>query len=167
MSSVYYTTEGIILKKTPQREYDFLVRILTHDFGKIDLRARGARKSNAKLNAHLDFLDEISISFVKNGDNIPTIIDSKKISSNTHWFKSQNSLREAAHIARVIDLIIPLEVKDVKLFSLVRHFFVSGNQNSAEYFVRSIILHEGYGKALSLPIHAQDFIIKEWPVLKS
>lgn len=167
MLSVYHTTEGIVLKKTPQRECDFLVRVLTNDFGKIDLRARGARKSNAKLNAHLDFLDEISVSFVKNGDNLPIIIDSKKISSNTHWFQSQNSLREAGHIARVIDLIIPLEVRDTNLFSLVRRFFVSGNQNSAEHFVRSIILHEGYGKALSLPTYAQDFIIKEWPILKN
>lgn len=167
MLSTYHTTEGIVIKKTPYKEADFLVRVLARDFGKIDLRVRGARKHNSKLNSHLDFLDQAHISFVKNGDHIPTIIDAEKILSSVHWFGTKNSFPEAVKIARAIDLIIPLEVKDVKLFFLLRHFFGGFYEKSGEAFARRVILHEGYGKAIALPAHAQDFIMNIWPALKN
>ncbi|MEK7560104.1 MAG: DNA repair protein RecO [Patescibacteria group bacterium] len=167
MSSTYYTTEGIVLKKTPYGEADFLVRILTLDFGKIDLRARGVRKEKSKLNSHLDFLDQISISFVKNGEGIPTIIDAEKIFSHVHWFLGERILREAGKVARFLDLIIPLEAKDAKLFCAAVKFFAGSYQKTGQSFARDVILYEGYGDTLSLPPEAQDFIMKEWQTLKS
>ena len=165
MSSTYHTTEGIVLKKTPYGEADFLVRVLTLDFGKIDLRARGARKQNSKLNPHLDFLDIASLSFVKNGDSIPTIIDSEKNTPNHFWFTSAKNLLEAANMVSTIDCLIPFEVKDSKVFYLSKNFF-EGGECGAESFLGSLIIHEGYGTVLSLPSEAQNFIISKWPALK-
>lgn len=167
MSSTYHTTEGIVIKKTPYGEADFLVRVLTKDFGKIDLRARGARKYNSKLNSHLDFYDLSRISFVKNGDRIPTIIDSEKISSNINNFLNTEKLRDTLNAMRAIDEIIPLEVKDFKLFLLVRDFFISDSDNASILLVQNIISHEGYGKIFSLPPSTQGFIMNVWPALKS
>src|SRR3990167_5298288 len=107
MSSTYHTTEGIVIKKTPYGEADFLARVLTKDFGKIDLRVRGARKHNSKLNSHLDLLDYVSVSFVKNGDRVPTIIDSQKISNFGSLSVMENSFTEATKVIHAIDLLIP------------------------------------------------------------
>ena len=167
MSSTYHTTEGIVLKKTPYGEADFLARILTKDFGKIDLRMRGARKHNSKLNPHLDLLDCVGMSFVKNGDRVPTVIDSQKISNFGNLSRNSNNFTEAAKIIRAIDLLMPLEVKDHKLFFVVKDFLASFPKISSENFLRNIISHEGYGKALSLPESVQEFIINTWPLLKS
>ena len=167
MSSTYHTTEGIVLKKTPYGEADFLARILTKDFGKIDLRMRGARKHNSKLNPHLDLLDYVGMSFVKNGDRIPTVIDSQKISNFGNLSRNSNNFTEAAKIIRAIDLLMPLEVKDHKFFFVVKDFLESFPKISSENFLRNIISHEGYGKALSLPESVQEFIINTWPLLKS
>ena len=46
-------TDGIILKKDQYREADFLITVLTKDFGKIRLAARGVRKQEAKLRGHI------------------------------------------------------------------------------------------------------------------
>jgi len=167
MSSTYHTTEGIVIKKTPYGEADFLTRILTKDFGKVDLRVRGARKHNSKLNPHLDLLDCISVSFVKNSDRMPTVIDSQKVSNFSIFSANQSNFTEAAKIVRAIDLLIPLEVKDQKLFFVIRDFLASFPKTSSEKFVQNIISHEGYGKALSLPESVQEFIINTWPRLEN
>ena len=166
MPSTYHTTEGIVLKKTPYGEADFWVRVLTPDFGKIDLRARGARKRNAKLNAHLDFLDHVKVSFVKNGDRIPTITNSEKISEHHVLFLNSETLLEAAKVAQTIDILIPLDVKDKKLFLAAQNFFSERTTKSLE-FIKNIILHEGYGGTFALPYDTQEFIINKWPRLKS
>lgn len=158
MSSTYHTTEGIVLKKTPYGEADFLVRVLTKDFGKIELRARGARNAKSKLNSHLDFLDFTSVSFVKNGDRVPTIIDSEKKSLRT-----QENFIENAKTARSLDLLVPFEVKDAKLFSMISGFFSRNSEKQGQQLIESVIVHEGYGKTSALPQEIQSFIMKEWP----
>ena len=59
MPSAYFKTEGLVMKKMPFGEADFLVRVLTKDFGKMDALAKGARKTASKLNPHLDILNHI------------------------------------------------------------------------------------------------------------
>lgn len=165
MSSTYHTTEGIVLRKTPYGEADYLMRVLTRDFGKIDLRARGARKHNSKLNSHLDFLDEVNISFVKNRDNFPIVIDSQKVFSTNHWFATEESFQEVVKVAHSLDLLIPLEVKDLELFTMSSHFFGGPYEKKGESFVRRIIFYEGYGEGSSLPLSVQNLIINTWPIL--
>ncbi len=161
MSSTYRTTEGIVLKKNTHGENDFWARILTKDFGKQDFKLKGARKISSKLNPNIDILDFVLISFVKNGDNPPTVIDSEKISSNQHWFFDKEKLFLAANIIKTIDEIIPFEAKDQKFFLLVKNFF-SSYSNDGFSFVRSILNHEGYSELSSLPPTSQDFIMKTW-----
>ena len=167
MSSTYHTTEGIVLKKTPYGEADFLARILTKDFGKIDFRVRGARKYNSKLNPHLDLLDYVNVSFVKNNERMPTIIDSQKISNFDNLSATENGFTEVVKTIYAIDLLIPLEVKDSNLFLATQDFLESFPKTGSELFLKNVILHEGYGKVLSLPESVQKFIINTWPVLKS
>lgn len=58
-----YKTKGIILKKSAFREADCLYIFFTRDFGKITLVARGAKKIGSKLAGHLDYFQEINLTF--------------------------------------------------------------------------------------------------------
>lgn len=49
-----YHTCGLVLRKDPWREADWIVTALTEDFGKLRFLAQGARRHGAKLRGHLE-----------------------------------------------------------------------------------------------------------------
>lgn len=166
MPSSYFKTEGLIIKKIPFGEADFLVRMLTRDFGKMDILAKGARKTASKLNAHLDILNRIRMQFVKNGERISTLMDAEIISKYDDWFLDADKLSIMGRVSQVIDMVILPDAKDEKLFFMLLDFFGKGkNEADALNFLREFFAHEGYGD--SLPPEHQEAIIKLWPRLKS
>ena len=46
---MYYKTEGIVLRETQYRDSDKILNVLTRDYGKITLKARGVRKNTSPL----------------------------------------------------------------------------------------------------------------------
>ena len=65
MSYHIYTTDGIILKRTPFGEANVLLHIITRDFGLIMASARSARLSASKLRPALQEYAHISVSCIK------------------------------------------------------------------------------------------------------
>lgn len=177
MSSSYFKTEGLILRKMSFGEADFLVRILTKDFGKMDILAKSARKSSSKLNPHLDILNHVRLQFVRparqnfneggNGEKIPTLTDVEVISRFDDWFSDADKLSIMGRILQVIDMVVLPGAKDETLFSMTVDFFRSQKQNqeTALNFLREFFAHEGHGD--SLPPEHREAIIKQWPALKS
>ena len=177
MASEYFKTEGLIIKKMPFAEADFLVRVLTKDFGKIDALAKGARKTASKLNPHLDILNHIRMQFVRNGERIPTLMDAEIIAKYDDWFSDADKLSIMWRVLRVIDMVILPGAKDEKLFFMVLDFFsaigagsgqASGGQSlehNALNFLREFFKHEGHGD--SLPEEREEAILKLWPRLKN
>ncbi|OGF49314.1 DNA repair protein RecO [Candidatus Giovannonibacteria bacterium RIFCSPLOWO2_12_FULL_44_25] len=173
MPSAYFKTEGLIMKKTPYGEADFLVRALTKDFGKMDALAKGARKTASKLNAHLDILNHTRLQFVKNGERMPTMTDAEVISGFGNWFLDANRISTAGRILKTIDLVVLPGAKDEELFSMAIDFFqpdagqplAGTDEERALQFLREFFAHEGYGD--SLPEHHNEAILTLWPHLKN
>src|SRR3989338_2233025 len=177
MPSSYFKTEGLVMKKMPFGEADFLVRVLTKDFGKMDVLAKGARKTTSKLNAHLDILNHIRMQFVKNGERIPALMDSEVISRFDGWFLSEAKLAIAGRILQTLDIALFGGAKDEKLFSMTIDFFrpnadqpragdnIKLIEERALGFLRDFFAHEGYGD--SLPEEHIDAILGLWPRLKN
>ncbi len=167
------------MKKMPFGEADFLVRVLTRDFGKMDILAKGARKPNAKLNAHLDMLNEIHLSFVKNGDRIPTLTDAEVLARYDDWFSSADTLSVAGRVLQTLDGIIPAGAGDGEAFSMAKDFFASlpgpgwtteQMSGAVRSFLKKFFAHEGYGDSLDfslLPSEVGGVIMKLWPDLKT
>jgi DNA repair protein RecO len=65
MSYHIYTTNGIILKRTPFGEANLLLHVLTEDLGLIQAGARSARVSASKLRPALQEFEEVSLSCIK------------------------------------------------------------------------------------------------------
>ncbi len=174
MPSAYFKTEGLVMKKAPFGEADFLVRVLTKDFGKMDALAKGARKTASKLNAHLDILNHIRMQFVKNGERIPTLTDAEIIAKYDDWFSDADKLSIMGRVLQVIDMVILPGAKDEKLFFMALDFFsaIGGPafggkslEREALNFLRDFFQHEGHGD--SLPEEREEAILKLWPRLKS
>lgn len=143
-----------------------MVRVFTKDFGKIDILAKGARKTVSKLNLHLDILNHIRLQFVKNGERLPTLMDAEIIFRFDDWFLSADKLSIAGRILQVIDMVILPGAKDEKLFFILLNFFKKAkDEKSAVDFLRAFFEHEGYGN--TLPSEFEERIIKLWPILKN
>ena len=56
--------EGIILKKSPRREADIVVTLYTKEHGLMEILAKGARKSEAKLKSGLDIFNQVEIFYI-------------------------------------------------------------------------------------------------------
>jgi len=112
-----YTTEGIILKKEPYGEADFMVTILTKDFGKIKVMAQGVRKGAAKLKGHLEPLTHSAISFVI-GKNFYRLTSAEAKNFFIGLRGSLDKLRFAFYIANLIDFNAFEEKGDFRLFDL-------------------------------------------------
>ena len=69
-----YHTPALILKKDEWGEADLLITALARDFGKIRLRAQGARKHGAKLQGHIEpgSISELSFVMGRNGYRLTT-----------------------------------------------------------------------------------------------
>jgi len=68
-------TEGIILRNIPFGEADAFFIVLTKDFGKMKIFAKGVRKIDAKLSGHLDIFNRSEIAFVM-GKRFPRLTGS-------------------------------------------------------------------------------------------
>lgn len=53
---MYYKTEGIVLRETQYRDSDKILNVLTRDYGKITLKARGVRKNTSPLKSACQLL---------------------------------------------------------------------------------------------------------------
>ncbi len=156
------------MKKLPYGEADFLVHIFTKDFGKMDVLAKGARKSGAKLNAHIDILNHVRISFVKSGERMPTLIDAEVINRHDDWFLDADKISIAGRMLQTLDLLIPIAEKDEILFATILNFF--GGGKSVQDFLPIFFAHQGYGKNPDfslLPSEISQSILTLWPALKN
>ena len=171
MPTAYYTTEGLVLRKMPFGEADFLVRIITRDFGKMDILARGARKSASKLNPHLDMLNFLRIAFVQNGERLPTLTDAEIIERFDDWFLDADSIALAGRMLKTIDAIVHAGERDPGLLDIVRALLQSikdnaDGENIGNRFVQAFLAHQGYGEKTDyslLPPEVADTIMKTWP----
>lgn len=61
---MYYSTEGVVLKKIATGEADEFCILYTKDFGKISFLTKGIKKESAKLKGHLELGSLSAVNFV-------------------------------------------------------------------------------------------------------
>lgn len=123
MSYHIYSTEGIILKRTPTGEANIFVHVLTRDLGLIIATAQSARLSTSKLSSALTEYSLVTISCIK-GKRGWKITDARTL---THFYFSE----ETAHLTRTtfaqisffLLKMIPGEEAHIEIFDIVRSGF--------------------------------------------
>ncbi len=122
-----FKTKALFLKKSQQKEADFLFTLYTKEFGKIKVQGKAIRKTNAKLQSasQLFYLAEVEFIEGKVGKILTDALLLKKFN-----FIYQNEVKflTALEIAEMIDKAFPLEQKDATAWDVVLTTFYLLNQ---------------------------------------
>lgn len=71
------TTRGIILSRTDFGEADRILTVLTPDYGKLRLMARGVRKVKSKLAGGIELFSTSDLVFIRGKGDIGTLVSSR------------------------------------------------------------------------------------------
>ncbi len=121
MSYHIYTTEGIILKRTPFGEANVLLHILTEDLGLIIASARSARLTVSKLRPALQEYSLVTISCVngKNGWKVTNV----SVKENSFFNQPQYARRVVAQVSSVLLKMIQGEDPHKEVFQIAKSGF--------------------------------------------
>jgi len=133
-----YTTDGIILKRTPFGEANILLYVLTYDFGLITASAKSVRLSASKLRPALQEYNHISISCIKskNGWKVTNVIDKGSL----FFGYPEYSHKILSQISSVLLKMITGEAPHKEIFEIVRSGFKFLKDVKEEYVVNFEIL---------------------------
>lgn len=121
MSYHIYTSDGIILKRTPFGEANILLHILTEDLGLIIASARSARLSASKLRSALQEYAHISVSCVKgkNGWKVTNVVE-----KGSFFFEYEEYLHKTvSQVAFLLLKMIQGETPHPEIFQTVKTGF--------------------------------------------
>ena len=121
MSYHIYTTDGIILKRTPFGEANILLHILTEDLGLIMASARSARLSVSKLRPALQEYAYVSVSCIKgkNGWKITNVVEK----GSFYFDMPEHSHKVLAQVVWVLLKMIQGESVHPEIFQTVKSGF--------------------------------------------
>ena len=149
MSYHIYSTEGIILKRTPQGEANVVLHVLTEKLGLIIASARSARLAISKLRPALQEYESVGISCIKskNGWKITNVVGKESF----YFDAPDYSQKVLAQISSILLRTITGELPHPKIFQTVKSGFkllksLSGEDASnLEVLMALRVLHElGY-----------------------
>ena len=124
MAYHHFKTEALFLKKSQQKEADFLFTLYTREFGKIKVIGKAIRKANSKLQSasQLFYLSEIEFIEGKVGK---ILTDALLLEKFLFIYQSEEKFLIALEIANKIDQAFPLEQKDEVAWELFLKIFFS------------------------------------------
>lgn len=116
-----HSAKAIILDKKPFREYDAIVSVFCLDKGRLDLVARGAKKSSSKLAGHIEpiTLSNIMIARGRRYDYLAAAINENSFINIKNDFDKINTAGRAINIFKKL---IKENEKDENLFYLLCDF---------------------------------------------
>ncbi|MBI4199844.1 MAG: DNA repair protein RecO [Chloroflexi bacterium] len=113
-----YSTEALVLRAAPLGEADRLLTLLTPALGKLQVKARGVRKTASKLAGHLEPLTR-SLLHLARGQTWDTITGAEARESFLALKSDLALLFRALYVAEVADLLSPLEEPAPPVYALL------------------------------------------------
>lgn len=110
-------TQGIILKAMNYGDYDQILTMLSRDYGKIKVMARGVRRGKSKLRGGCQVYSFVQTELYK-GKNFYRLIQSSSVKSFIEIRESYAKLLAASEWAEVLDKTTIEEERDEELFRL-------------------------------------------------
>jgi len=114
-----YKTKSIILSSYPYKEHDRIITFYSKEFGKMDARARGARKITSKLAGHLEPFIETEL-LLANGRRWDILAGSRTIKTNQNLRSDYLKLAAASVCVEAVKNITKPLSSDARVFQLLR-----------------------------------------------
>lgn len=162
MSYHIYTTEGIILKRTPFGEANILLHILTQDLGLIMASARSARLSLSKLRPALQEYAYVSLTCIKgkNGWKITNVVEK----GSFYFGYPEHTHKVLSQIASVLLKMIQGESPNKEIFEIVKtgfKFLGETKENDIQGFEMLIVLRILYKLGYVVEDKATNLFLKD------
>ncbi len=100
-----FNTEGLILRRTDYGEADRIITLLTQDFGKINVIAKGVRKQKSKLAGGIELFSISEIHFIKGRGSIDTLVSTRLIKYYDYIVKDYDRTQLAYQALKTIHKI--------------------------------------------------------------
>lgn len=130
--------EGIVLHVQDYREYDALIRILTKEYGKITLVARGVRKPGSKnmYGSQLFCLSNFQFHYHEQSNMFPL-----KICETMHFFSDiRNDLMKQSIAAFLVEIADKISTGEYDIYELLKESLYALESENNVYTVASLFL---------------------------
>ncbi len=104
------------------READQIISVLTAERGKLELLARGVKKSTSKLAAHLEPCCFVHIETAP-GREVEHVIGAQGTRYYPHIRASLEKRLAVQYVSVLVDMLVGVRERDSVLFTTVHHFF--------------------------------------------
>ncbi len=149
-----YNTIGIILKRRDYQENDRLFCILTKDFGKIDLLAKGTKKISSKLNSYMEPLYLIKIMAAKGkGFDKLANVDLINPYENLRNEETLFGFYAINYLSEVFDTLIHGKTETAEMFELLVNLFEVLDEKINDYDKQRLLMLVNAGILKFLDLH--------------
>lgn len=115
---MYLKTEGLVLRETEYKDHDKLLTVLTKDFGKMTLKARGVRGKNSKLKSACQLLTYSEFTILDyQGYHVVSEAEPKQMFFSLRTDLELLSL--ASYFAQVVEAVSQQDSPNPELLSLI------------------------------------------------
>lgn len=149
---MHHSDRGIILKRFPYSEADYLVTLLTERKGKITALAKGVRKINSRRGGHLDLFNHVEASFHSGRGSLDIITEVKTLDSFEGLRHDWDKIQLAFYFAELVDVLLPENEINTSTYHLLVKAFAYLAINRKNISSRSASkrgnLEKRFGKAI-------------------
>lgn len=117
-----YKTDLFVLKERDFGDFDRIVTVFTKDFGKRNIKIRGAYKVLSKLNSHVQLFSIIDVDVIY-GKNLDYICHANKYKVFSTISSSFKKSIIYSFVLEVIDKITQEGLKDIEVYNLCIRYF--------------------------------------------
>lgn len=117
-------TKAIVLSRQPKHEADMQLRVFTWSFGKLDLVARGLRRSGSKLAGHLEPFNLCELLILR-GRHHDYIASAWSLNSFYDLKSDLNKVYFAGQALKLFDRLVRSSQADPSLFILLESYLES------------------------------------------
>ena len=117
---------GIVLNNKPYLEFDRRISVFSHEYGKINVMAKGVRKITSHRGFHLDLLSHVKMEVEECGNGDSRILYLREISTINQFSKMKSSPQNfaaACLISSFLQRILPEDTSQKRLFNLTKNTF--------------------------------------------
>jgi DNA repair protein RecO (recombination protein O) len=118
MHSRSYSSEGIVLSRKNYGEADRILIVLSKDFGKVSLIAKGIRRIKSKKRGHLEIFSKIKFSAV-HGQGMDVMIEATTLNDFSGVRTNLNKISLAYYFCEVVNKITHEDEQRSSVFNLL------------------------------------------------
>jgi DNA repair protein RecO (recombination protein O) len=115
-------TKGIILSRTDYGEADRIITLLTPDYGKLRLMAKGVRRIKSKLAGGIELFSVSNITFIQGRGEVGTLISTRLIRHWRHIIEKIERVQLGYELIKMLNKATEDE-PETEYFELLEHAF--------------------------------------------